>query len=173
MKTENILDAEGYVKNAENKKEAKEILKKFQEAGLMKFLAHDYRKVHALDFTEWFMNANMVRDQIRFSVQSTNVVVTMGDIRAAYELVALEDALPDLSQYAYNQQAFWEKVKLDDAPTNVEFTFKKNLLKEKFAKVMDLTIKIIVNRVAGMDSIYENMFAILHAIWNGQKCNWA
>lgn len=124
-----IFDKEGYIAHSENPTETKKVLKKFKKAGLLKYLTHNYEKIHALDFTEWFANARAKSKSIKSSVNKTPVTVVMGDIRSAYDFPAVEGAITDLSEYEFDKQAFWDKIRLDSAPTSPTSNLRKFHLK--------------------------------------------
>nr|GMC73885.1 uncharacterized protein LOC109167327 [Ipomoea batatas] len=48
----------------------------------------------------------VVSDEIQSRVGGVEIVIVMGDIRAAFDFVIPKGARPDLSQYIYNQQRF-------------------------------------------------------------------
>lgn len=104
-------------------------------------------------------------DEIRSKVQRITVTIVMGDIRAAYDLVTPADALPDISAYEFDKQAFWEKVKTANAHAQVKTSFKKYHFHDRFTKAIDLIMKFIVSKAGGTNDVLEDMFKILHAIW--------
>lgn len=125
-----ILDKEGYITHSENPEETKKVLKKIKKAGLLKYLTHDYEKVHALDFTEWFVNARAKSNSIKSSVHQTPVTIVMGDIQSAFDFPVVEGAITDLSEYDFDKQTFWEKVRRDNAPISSTTSLRKFHLKD-------------------------------------------
>ncbi|XP_019171897.1 PREDICTED: uncharacterized protein LOC109167327 [Ipomoea nil] len=172
VKSGSILDRDGFIQHASDKELAEKIMQRFSDCGLMKFLTHDYLTVHKIDSTEWFMNARIVGEEIHSKVQDMETVTAMGDIRAAFDFAIPKGAHPDLSQYTYNQQKFWEEIKSEKAPANLKLSFKKKILIPEYERAMDILIRILLNKVAGTDDVTAYMLATLSAIMTNYSLDW-
>ncbi|MEQ5253582.1 hypothetical protein, partial [Escherichia coli] len=148
-------------------------MKKFEKAGLLKYMTHDYRTIHDLDFTEWFANAKVTKGAIESSVSEIHITTSVGDLRAAFDFQATEEAVQHLSDYDLDKQAFWDKIRLETAPQRASSALRKFHLKERFALAADLIMKFVLGKVSGTDEINLDILKILHAIWNNTKMNWA
>ncbi|MEQ5248941.1 hypothetical protein, partial [Escherichia coli] len=82
VKAGSILDKNGFITHSANPKIAKKVVKKFEKAGLLKYMEHDYRTIHTLDFTEWFANAKVTKGAIESSVNGIHITTAVGDLRA-------------------------------------------------------------------------------------------
>nr|GMD10738.1 uncharacterized protein LOC109167327 [Ipomoea batatas] len=96
--------------------------------------------VHKLDYTEWFINPNVVRNEIYSMVNDTNVVIVAGDIMAAFDIPVAKGAHPDCSSHAFNQQEFWKDVKALDTPIDLKLSFKKQQLKMEYERTITIII---------------------------------
>ncbi|XP_031116284.1 uncharacterized protein LOC116019999 [Ipomoea triloba] len=172
VKTGSILDRAGFLQHSTDRELTEKILKKFEDCGLMRFLTYDYQSVHRMDFTEWFVNAKIVGDEIQSRVGNTDIIIGAGDIRAAFDFVVPEGAHSDLSRYAFEQQKLWEEIKADFAPANLKLSFKKRLLKTEYERAVDVIIKILQYKVAGTDDVNLEIFTLLSAIMENYPCNW-
>ena len=173
VKAGSILDKNGFVKHSENPKRTEKVLKKFEKAGLLKYMEHDYRTIHTLDFTEWFANAKVTKGAIESRVNEIHITTSVGDLRAAFDFQATKEAVQHLSDYDLNKQAFWDKIRLETAPQRATSALRKFHLKERFALAADLIMKFILGKVSGTDEINLDILKILHAIWNNNNMDWA
>ncbi|MEQ5265866.1 hypothetical protein, partial [Escherichia coli] len=173
VKAGSILDKSGFVKHSENPKKTEKVLKKFEKAGLLKYMVHDYRTIHALDFTEWFANATVTKGEIESRVNEIHISTSVGELRAAFDFQASEDAVQHLSDYELDKQTFWEKIRLETAPQRATSTLRKFHLQERYAIAADLVMKFILGKVSGTDEINLDILKVLHAIWNNIKLDWA
>ncbi|MEQ5253625.1 hypothetical protein, partial [Escherichia coli] len=112
VKAGSILDKNGFLTHSANPTVAKKVVKKFEKAGLLKYMVHDYRTIHALDFTEWFANATVTKGEIESRVNEIHISTSVGDLRAAFDFQASEDAVQHLSDYELDKQNFWDKIRL-------------------------------------------------------------
>ncbi|MEQ5248861.1 hypothetical protein [Escherichia coli] len=173
VKAGSILDKNGFITNSANPTIAEKVLKKFEKAGLLKYMTHDYRTIHDLDFTEWFANAKVTKGAIESSVNEIHITTSVGDLRAAFDFQATEEAVQHLSDYDLDKQAFWDKIRLETAPQRASSALRKFHLKERFALAADLIMKFVLGKVSGTDEINLDILKILHAIWNNIKMDWA
>nr|GMD19196.1 peptidyl-tRNA hydrolase 2, mitochondrial-like [Ipomoea batatas] len=98
-------DREGYLAHSIDRVTTERFIKCFEDVGLMKYLAHDYKMVYLLNATELFANARLERDEIHWRVNETDAVIVHGDIRALFDFPVCEGERPDCPGHAYNQEA--------------------------------------------------------------------
>ncbi|MEQ5253610.1 hypothetical protein, partial [Escherichia coli] len=162
VKAGSILDKSGFVKHSEDPKQTDKVLKKFEKPGLLKYMEHDYRTMHTLDFTEWFANAKVTKGAIESSVNGIHITTSVGDLRAALDFQATEDAVQHLSDYELDKQTFWEKIRLETAPQRATSALRKFHLQERFAIAADLIMKFVLGKVSGTDEINLDILKVLH-----------
>lgn len=68
VKTSNILNKDGFLQQHENSKAAKNIIKRFINSGLLKFITFDYGRVHKKDVVVFYLNAEIGNDEITSKV---------------------------------------------------------------------------------------------------------
>nr|GMD93404.1 oxysterol-binding protein homolog 1-like [Ipomoea batatas]GME08049.1 oxysterol-binding protein homolog 1-like [Ipomoea batatas] len=70
-----MLDKDGYLKHSTDRAVTKTFVKCFEHCGLMKYFTHDYKMVHQLDSTEFFVNARMNGKKIYSRVNGIDIVI--------------------------------------------------------------------------------------------------
>nr|GMD12667.1 peptidyl-tRNA hydrolase 2, mitochondrial-like [Ipomoea batatas] len=96
---------EGYLVHSIDRVTTERFIKCFEDVGLMKYLAHDYKMVYLLNATELFANARLEKDEIHWRVNETDAVIVHGDIRALFDFPVCEGERLDCPGHAYNQEA--------------------------------------------------------------------
>ncbi|MEQ5220425.1 hypothetical protein ABN226_18740, partial [Morganella morganii] len=120
-----------------------------------------------------FANATVTKGAIESRVNEIHISTSVGDLRAAFDFQASEDAVQHLSDYELDKQTFWDKIRLETAPQRASSALRKFHLKERFALAADLIMKFVLGKVSGTDEINLDILKVLHAIWNNTKMNWA
>lgn len=102
----------------------------------------------------------------------TNVVHTAEDIREEFELEAASNF--DVSSHAFDQKKFWDEIKKDTEAKIVKFSGKKkDMVKEKYERSIDIIYKCIEKKVVGMNDITPEKVTTLSAIMTSYKCDLA
>nr|GMD09128.1 oxysterol-binding protein homolog 1-like [Ipomoea batatas] len=88
-KTGSTLDRDGYLRHSEDKAMTECVLKCLEDAGLMTFVMFNYKIVHNLDATEFYVNARLSskEDAIHSTVNGTEVTIVHGDIRVFFKFL--------------------------------------------------------------------------------------
>lgn len=137
VKTMSILDNDCFLRQHDNSKIAKKIIKTFTNSGLLKFVTFDYGRVHKKEVVEFYLSTGMGNNQITSKVNGQEVTINAEDIRTAFELPPASNL--DFSIHTFNQKTFYEEIFANSAPTYVKFSKKKKvLLKPIWERAIDI-----------------------------------
>lgn len=168
-----MLDKDGYLKHSTDRAVTKTFVKCFEHCGLMKYFTHDYKMVHQLDSTEFFVNARMNGKKIYSRVNGIDIVIIYGDIRALFDFSMKEGTQLDCFGHAFNQEDLWKELKGDQALVELKFSFKKKVLNPKFEWAIDILSRIVENRVAVSDDVIVEEFSMLGAVLTNYNVDWS
>ncbi|XP_031090860.1 uncharacterized protein LOC115995851 [Ipomoea triloba] len=77
---------------------AERVLKKFEKAGLMRYMTHDYRTIHDLDFTEWFAHAKVTKGKIESRFNEIDITTSVEAL--SVDIHAVDGAEGDVESVA-------------------------------------------------------------------------
>nr|GMD52470.1 oxysterol-binding protein homolog 1-like [Ipomoea batatas] len=154
-----MLDRDGYLKHSTDRAVTKTFVKCFEHCGLMKYFTHDYKMVHQLDSTEFFVNARMNGKKIYSRVNGIDIVIIY-ELKFSFKKKVLnpkfEWATDILSRIVENRVAVSDDVIVEEFSMlgailtnyNVDWSMViYNSLRLFTKKAMDYKTKMLINIV--------------------------
>lgn len=132
VRTRGILDKENFLRQHNNSKVVKKILKDFEDAKLMKLVSFDHGRLYKKEVTEFYINATITGDRsIKFKVNGVEVALIAEDIREEFNMEEASNL--DVSSHAFDHKKFWGEIKQNAAAKIVKFSGKqKDMLKQEW-----------------------------------------
>lgn len=103
VNTRIILDKEGFLCQHDNSETTQNIIKGFEDSGLLTFVNFDYGRVNKKEVVEFYLNTCIGDDEITSKVDGKEVTIAE-DIRAAFNLRQAFDL--DVSTHTFKYKTF-------------------------------------------------------------------